>query len=879
MKRAVIIAIAVALAACTLHAQITFSNNAHVNIPQAGVIPSLYPVSATVTGITTNISRLRVSMDFQNMTLNGTNMLLLAPNGARLMLLAAASNQPFTGTLTIDSLSATPVPGGGNAITPGNYRATSYNPSASFPVGDVDHIIPTGGDVALPAGTDPDNLNRFLNIDPNGTWSLFITCGFGGGVMTRMAITIDGPPDFAIGMAQVGTFAQDDIGDRYHIFVANSGASVSAGGVTVTVAVPTGLTTTNMFGVGWSCNLVTCSRTDAISAQSGYPQIVLVVDVASDAPTIVNSTASIVDTGPGNNQVTVPTQINRYADLGITIDDGVTSVVAGMPVSYTIVATNHGPKDVAGAYVSASLSYLQNITYTATQTGGATGFTASGSNQISEQVNMPALSTITYSVDATLAPNATGFPAGTYQSSAYISAPQFVIDTDFTNSSATDNDTLVYQADLSVTKSAPALAASGTDLTWTVVVSNAGPSDAHNVTLTDILPAGFVSQIQTDYAGGYFNPSNDGDTINDLAYQFAAHASATLQFVGHIPPATLPNTIIANTVTVASADDTTTGNNSAFASTLTDVPDLAIAQIVNGNAIAGQIVTFTVTVSNAGGGSTNGEITVTDVVSAGLNGASLAGAGWVCTGLTCTTSDILLPGDTSTLTLTATVDAIAPDTVTSTATISGGSETNLANDSASVNATVYAPFGAPQNVIATHTSTSTAHIQWRAVLGAVQYVVARDTVITGAFSTVMMTSDTHLDDSGLDAGTTYLYKVRAVDAVPVYTDFSGVDPATTIDFDDALSTPTTVQARHINQLRTAVDAMRVAAGLPKLFDAVVLQTNANITTADIEDLRTAIAAARGGLSIAAYSFPDAPLVQNVTPVRAVHILSLRTACE
>ena len=48
------------------------------------------------------------------------------------------------------------------------------------------------------------------------------------------------------------------------------------------------------------------------------------------------------------------------------------------------------------------------MTYTASATGGATGFTASGSGNISNTVNMPAGSTITYTVTGTVGPAATG---------------------------------------------------------------------------------------------------------------------------------------------------------------------------------------------------------------------------------------------------------------------------------------------------------------------------------------------------------------------------------------------------------------------------------------------------------------------------------------
>src|SRR4029077_3408698 len=60
---------------------------------------------------------------------------------------------------------------------------------------------------------------------------------------------------------------------------------------------------------------------------------------------------------------------------------------------------------------------------------------------------------------------------------------------------ATFTSTVTTVADLHVTKTGPAAVAPGTNITYTVTLTNAGPSDAQGVTLTDAVPAGttFVS--------------------------------------------------------------------------------------------------------------------------------------------------------------------------------------------------------------------------------------------------------------------------------------------------------------------------------------------------------------------------------------------------
>ena len=60
---------------------------------------------------------------------------------------------------------------------------------------------------------------------------------------------------------------------------------------------------------------------------------------------------------------------------------------------------------------------------------------------------------------------------------------------------ATSSVTLTPSADLQVTKSGPANAVAGTNVVYTITVTNAGPSDAAGVTVADPTPPGltFVS--------------------------------------------------------------------------------------------------------------------------------------------------------------------------------------------------------------------------------------------------------------------------------------------------------------------------------------------------------------------------------------------------
>src|SRR5256714_15084686 len=87
---------------------------------------------------------------------------------------------------------------------------------------------------------------------------------------------------------------------------------------------------------------------------------------------------------------------------------------------------------------------------------------------------------------------------------------------------------------------------------------------------------------------------------------------------------------------------------------------------------------------------------MTDTLPAGLTSRAMSGTGWSCTlaTLTCTRSDALAAGASyAAITLTVDVATSAPASVTNSATVSGGGETNTANDTAS-DPTTISPAGA-----------------------------------------------------------------------------------------------------------------------------------------------------------------------------------------
>jgi uncharacterized repeat protein (TIGR01451 family) len=96
--------------------------------------------------------------------------------------------------------------------------------------------------------------------------------------------------------------------------------------------------------------------------------------------------------------------------------------------------------------------------------------------------------------------------------------------------------------------------------------------------------------------------------------------------------------------------------------------------------------TYLVTASNSSTkAASSGTVTVVNTVSSGLTVTNIAGTGWGCTlgtPSTCTRSDSLAANTNyPVITVTVNVASNAPTTVTDSATVSGGGETNTSNDS------------------------------------------------------------------------------------------------------------------------------------------------------------------------------------------------------
>jgi uncharacterized repeat protein (TIGR01451 family) len=146
----------------------------------------------------------------------------------------------------------------------------------------------------------------------------------------------------------------------------------------------------------------------------------------------------VTDPNPANNSATDTSTITFQADLSVTVTDNKQGYTPGRNNVYKIVVVNFGPSNVTGASVTDNFpSVFTGVTFTATQMGGASGFTASGSGNIRDTVTMPVGSRISYTASGSISPSARGPLSNT----ATVTVPGGVTDPNPANNSATDTDT------------------------------------------------------------------------------------------------------------------------------------------------------------------------------------------------------------------------------------------------------------------------------------------------------------------------------------------------------------------------------------------------------------------------------------------------------
>jgi uncharacterized repeat protein (TIGR01451 family) len=255
---------------------------------------------------------------------------------------------------------------------------------------------------------------------------------------------------------------------------------------------------------------------------------------------------------------------------------------------------------------------------------------------------------------------------------------------------------------LTLSKSAnPTILTAPGTVSYTLRLSNTGPFAMTVSDFVDTLPtspasATYTTNSSTFNGAAIGNPTISGANLTwNGSFVVPVGQTRDLEFSVTLPAVegTYTNQAIAH-MSGFQIDTTQiiTDNAPATATVMMQFPDLTIAKTHSGNFNQGQTgANYSLTVTNSGTSSTNGTVTVTDTLPAGLTATAISGTGWSCIlgTLTCTRDDALAATTSYPLiTLTVNVSITAPNSVINSATVSGGGETNTSNDQANDTTTI-----------------------------------------------------------------------------------------------------------------------------------------------------------------------------------------------
>ncbi|APQ96639.1 SdrD B-like domain-containing protein [Clostridium botulinum] len=354
--------------------------------------------------------------------------------------------------------------------------------------------------------------------------------------------------------------------------------------------------------------------------------------VASVAPGFITNTAEVTSTTPdpnlSNNTSTSVIEVNESteeADVGVFKSVGLNPVPAGEVVVFPIRVSNFGPADA------------QNIVLTDTIPPEITGaeFSEDGGSTFSPWTGSLVIETLLNGetrdilIRGTVSPTAAGIISNTATVTSTTPDPN-----PSNNTSTVDVEVLApVVADVSVVKTAsPNPVMAGELLTYTINVTNFGPSSAENVVLTDVISPEITGAEFSTNGGETFSPWPGSLNIGTLP----ASKTKTILIRGIVSPTATG--IISNTATVTSTTPDPNPNNNTSTVEVEVIPvvlgeaDVSVVKTASPNPVApgeadvsvvktaitkrvrpGDTVVYTIVVSNAGPAAAQNAV-VTDTI-------------------------------------------------------------------------------------------------------------------------------------------------------------------------------------------------------------------------------------------------------------------------
>ena len=502
-------------------------------------------------------------------------------------------------------------------------------------------ILPTPGvysNVATATSATPD---------PNTANNLDIAEGTTAQNASDMTATVTDAPD---PVAAGANYA-------YTVTVRNNGPTAAAS-QTLAFTVPAGGCVRSVpTGTGWVCTpstgyplcsgTISCTRSASLAPGANAPALTVpaVANVGGSITAAFQASSPLADGNPANNTVTATTTVTGgSSDVSITKSASPTTVAVGSNVTYTLTPRFNGgepPGTLAPGILTVTDTLGTGLTFVSAV---GVGWTCTFAAPV-VTCTRPGPFTPNFTNMPTIAIVATVTATGTIPNTATIAAPE--ADPVPANNTASVNITGSNNGDLSISKAvSQSPVVPGFNFTFTLTPRNNGPvalAVGQTVTVTDTIPAGLnlrAAITATGWTCATVPATPPFPAAGPVAVTCTRVLTAPQNPASNLPAITIPvvatgTGTITNTACVALSGpgptDPAPGNNCSsvdVVSTPTAVAaDLRVtSKTASPNPVlAGQDLTYVVTVLNAGpGAATN--VVVTDTLASLVAAGSLQSA-------------------------------------------------------------------------------------------------------------------------------------------------------------------------------------------------------------------------------------------------------------
>ncbi len=354
---------------------------------------------------------------------------------------------------------------------------------------------------------------------------------------------------------------------------------------------------------------------------------------------------------PNTSQFSSPIQVGQaiVSDLAITQTPQAGNPLVGQPYSYTLTVVNNGQDDATGVTITDTLP--TNSTLVNTSVGTVTnGVLTIPVGDLAKNA------TATFTV--TVTPSQ---PTNAFVNSVSVQGDN--IDPSPTNNTATDTETVLTDADLTVVLTPTTNpTAIGTPLTFVLTVTNQGPSTANNVQVVVTLPSDYTN-ISAEPDQGGFSVSGNVLTITTGILPSSGSSTITLMATPSVAGTESTTATVSNPGLnggAALADPNTANNTTTVPVTAANAADLQLSIAAAPDPVlSSQTLVYTISVYNNGPSGATNPI-VTDTLPAGLtylpdqSSDSSGGTLTFANGVVTATLAALAAGDTDTITIAVT---------------------------------------------------------------------------------------------------------------------------------------------------------------------------------------------------------------------------------